>query len=91
MKTAVATPKTPYPDDEFVKNLMDSTQTHDQWLAFVRFGLNTLLRDQKLLMTLIVTEAQREAARRGSEGPTVIFAQIFEELDLKLVVAGGNQ
>lgn len=70
----------------WVKDLMDATENHEQWLATVRFGLGTLLKNQELLMTIIVTEAQREEARYGPQAPHGYVSTILDELNLKFVV-----
>lgn len=57
--------------ENFAINLTDSAKTHDDWLCIVRFGLKTLLEDQRLLIEVIVREAQRMHDRTGIEGRVV--------------------
>lgn len=43
--------------------LCKMTTTHEQWLALVKFGMPTLLKDQEVLMECLFMEAEREAHR----------------------------
>lgn len=54
----------------------------------MRFGMNTLLGDQLVLIDCIFTEAKREKERndkpRNQQEVPVIAWEIFEELELKI-------
>lgn len=79
--------------ETFAVTLTDSTKTHDEWLAVVRFGLSTLMENQSLLIEVIVREAQREAERFNKERVTGLHlpsdevASILLHLGLKLSLA----
>lgn len=69
--------------------LCRQTKTHEEWLTVMRFGMNTLLDDQLVLIDCIFQEAQREYDRkdkpRNSQDVQTIAWEIFEELELKIV------
>ena len=72
------------------KQLCNSTKTHEEWLSVMRFGLNTLLGDQLVLIDCIFTEAMREKTRgdkprNTQELPTIVW-EILDELKLKLTL-----
>lgn len=74
--------------EQMAKQLCNSTKTHEEWLSVMRFGLNTLLGDQLVLIDCIFTEAQREYDRkdkpRNTQDMQTIAWEIFEELELKI-------
>lgn len=74
---------------EIATQLCNSTKTHEEWLSVVRFGMNTLLGDQLVLIDCIFTEAAREKERndkpRNKQDVPAIAWEIFEELELKIV------
>ena len=76
--------------EQMAKQLCNSTKTHEEWLSVMRFGLNTLLGDQLVLIDCIFTEAQREYDRKDKprntqELPTIVW-EILDELKLKLTL-----
>lgn len=80
-------------DEQFVVDLMDGTETHEQWLSVVRFGLNNLLDNQALLIEVVSREAARVAERdtRTTVVASDFIADIFAELGLRFVpVTTGN-
>lgn len=68
----------------FVTDLIKNTQTHEEWLAVVRFGLGTLLQNQPLLIECIATEAERIAERAPTVTPTNHVVGILRDLGLQL-------
>lgn len=74
--------------ENFIRGLVQACETHDDWLVFVFYGLGTLLDNQRFLVELIVTEAERLAASGEPEAKASDAAPgILEELGLRLVVA----
>jgi len=73
-------------DENFAIQLTSQTQNHDEWLAVVRYGLNTLLEDPPLLIEIVVREAQRQLELGGDEGRVVAqqARTIFQELRLRI-------
>ena len=82
-----------FDQENFVVNLTDTCDTHEKWLSIMRFGLVTLLGQQRLLAELLVREAQRERERSAIPSHVVadhiakIIAKIIDELGLKFVLA----
>lgn len=74
--------------EHVARTLTAQCQTHEEWLAIVRYGLPALLEDQSILIELILREAEQEAARRGDDR---VFAYldytvaILQELGLRFV------
>lgn len=52
---------------EFVKNLVGSCATHEQWVSVMRFGLPSLLKDPRLLMECIASHAQHLADLQNAD------------------------
>lgn len=75
--------------ENFAITLTDQTTNHQEWLAVVRYGLETLLKDPPLLVEIIVREAERELQRCGIESHvTADHARaIFKDLGLRLTVS----
>lgn len=79
--------------EDFAFKLTDSATCHNEWLVVVRFGLPTLLADQKLLAEIIAREAEREAVRHNADRVTGLVAAseqvgpILARLGLKLTLA----
>jgi hypothetical protein len=71
-------------DETFVFDLMAQTESHDQWLAVVRFGLPTLIDKPELLIDIIAAEACRQAEKVPSHKASDHAGSIFAELGLKL-------
>lgn len=82
---------------EFVSKL-EQQADHEKWLYLVRFGLSELLQDQRLLASLMVSEARRmsQTAERkrisllSPEAPTAeeCFGELLGELNLRLSRCG---
>ncbi len=74
--------------EHLATQLCNSTKTHEEWLSVIRFGINTLLADQLVLIDCIFSEATREKERndkpRNQQEVPVIAWEIFEELKLKI-------
>lgn len=74
--------------EQLATQLCNSTKTHEEWLSVMRFGMNTLLGDQLVLIDCIFTEAKREKERadkpRNQQEVPVIAWEIFGELELKI-------
>lgn len=78
-----------HPDDEnFAVKITDDAKGHEEWLAIMRFGLGTLLKNQPLLMELIVREAERESKKNvaGHHLPSDEARHIMLELRLHFEV-----
>ena len=45
--------------EQFAIDLLTRSKTHEEWLAIVRFGMPTLLRESLFLMELITMQAMR--------------------------------
>lgn len=75
-------------DENFAIELTDKTDTHQQWLAVMSFGMDTLLKDPSLMMELIAREAERECGRHniGSRVVADDARHILTELNLRFVV-----
>lgn len=75
--------------EKLATQLCNSTKTHEEWLSVMRFGMNTLLGDQLVLIDCIFTEAKREKERadkpRNQQEVPAIAWEIFGELELKVV------
>jgi hypothetical protein len=67
-------------DTDMKKFVLDLTEHTDYggWLALMRFGMQTLLQDQKFLFNLILAENQKSSLEVGI---------ILSDLGLKLVLA----
>lgn len=72
--------------ENFAVDLAANTKTHDEWLAVVRFGLGTLLKNQALLAEILVAEAMREASKISTHKSSDEIARICDELGLRFVV-----
>ena len=73
--------------ENFAFDLTSKTNTHTEWLGVVRFGLGTLLENQKLLAEIICNEARQEAIRsNASHDASDHIASILAELGLKFVI-----
>ena len=70
--------------EEFVSELANQCKTHEQWVSLVRFGLPTLLKEQSLLMKIIVLESERRSSDTFSL--PLRANQILGELGLRLTV-----
>jgi hypothetical protein len=78
-------------DDNFAIELTDAAKTYDEWLSIVRFGLPTLIKDQNLLMEVIVRRAQilcdENKIHVGHRVVADDAAVILEELNLKFIAS----
>ncbi len=76
-------------DENFAIELTDKTKDHQQWLAVMQFGLETLLKDPALLMELITREAIRECDKHQTGGRVVAddARHILTELNLRFVIS----
>ena len=73
--------------ENFAVNLTAKCKTHDEWLSVVRFGLATLLENQRVFAEIIVSEAQRCAESVPDHKPSDHIGSILCSLGLKLSVA----
>lgn len=75
---------------QFAIGLTNNCKTHREWLAVLNFGLDRLLKNQPLLIEIIVCEAARQLDRK--KVPSFPIADevslIFTELGLHLSVTG---
>jgi len=77
--------------ENFSRTLTEQCQTHEEWLAVVRFGLQELLREQSLLVELLFAEATREAERGNHQRQTDEELDcILQELGLRFVIDPGT-
>lgn len=77
--------------ESFALTLTDRCQTHSEWLAVVRYGMGTLLEDQRILMEVITREAMCELERAKGRTPVPYYrvvCGILQELNLHLEVCG---
>lgn len=74
--------------EQFAVDLTDKCDTRFQWLAVMRFGMETLLKEPKLLMELVVRRATREREESKSNSKCVadFAAELISVLGLKFVV-----
>jgi hypothetical protein len=74
--------------ENFAVELTDKCENRAQWLSVMRFGLETLMKEPKLLMELVVRRASRELAESQSVTKVVadFAADLLSELGLKFVV-----
>ena len=72
--------------ESFAVNLTDQSETHDDWLSIVRYGLGTLTENQPLFFEIIWREVAKMQKRHGITGRVVAddARQIFQELDLRI-------
>jgi hypothetical protein len=77
--------------EDFAVTLTDQAKTHGEWLSIVKFGLPTLMQDQKLLMEIIVRRAQVVCDQNKKHVPHRVVADdawvIMDELGLKFDLA----
>lgn len=73
----------------FVIQLTDAAKSYEEWLSIMRFGLNTLLENQLLLMECILREATRQNERSKIKTRVVVAEarQIMEELGLRFCMS----
>lgn len=74
--------------ENFAVELTDKCENRVQWMSVMRFGLETLLKEPKLLMELVVRRASRELEESKSVTKVVadFAADLLSELGLKFVV-----
>jgi hypothetical protein len=75
--------------ENFAVTITDTCNTHQEWLAVVRYGLGSLLENQPLLIEIIVREAVREIERGHMPSSHVAADEarrIFQELGLRFEV-----
>ncbi len=79
---------TSFEREQFAVDLTDKCPDKKQWLAVMRFGLDSLLKDPKLLMDLIARRAVREKfeTKTDIKAVSAFAAEILGELGLKFVV-----
>jgi len=67
--------------------IADKTQTHDQWLVLMKFGLRTLLQHQDVLLMCLTDEALKEMSRQGNGSLPMseLIAKIMQELELRFI------
>jgi hypothetical protein len=71
---------------EFVLDHAGQAQTHEDWLTFVRFGRETLLKDPGFMARIIGDEVDREIERdQSGDGPAETWARILRSLNMELV------
>lgn len=63
--------------------LCRKTNTHEEWLALIAFGMPTLIKDQEVLMECIFFEAEREAARvKGAKFGPLWVSRVMADANL---------
>jgi selenophosphate synthase len=78
---------------EFVSWLVGGCKTHTEWLTVISYGLPTLLKDQDVLVEVIINEAKRLAEHDEGQGivetasPAEAVMRILDELGLRLTLA----
>lgn len=65
-------------DKDFAIELTDKCRTDAEWLAVMRFGLDTLLKNPRVLMECIARRA--EVLKQQSEFPSKVAADFAAEL-----------
>lgn len=78
--------------EHVAKTLTANCGSHEEWLAIVRYGLQTLLEDQEIFIELLMREAQKEADRKGDDRPFAHIeyaVEILAELGLRFVTTAG--
>ena len=73
--------------DSFIDDLLAASPDHDKWVAIVRFGLPTLLDDQRRLVELVIREAGRLELKGTERDAAGLVVGILNELGLRLVPA----
>lgn len=75
-------------DENFAVELTDKCENRAQWLSVMRFGMDTLMKEPKLLMELVVRRASRELeeSKPGAKVVADFAADLVSELGLKFVV-----
>lgn len=70
---------------EIGKKLCEQAETHEEWLAVVKFGLERFLENQTMLVEVITTEVKR-LQERAADDPslTPYFNEILAELNLQI-------
>ena len=73
---------------QFAIGLTDNCKTHKEWLAVLNFGLDRLLKNQPLLIKIIVCEAMRQLDHKKMPSSSIAdeASLIFTELGLHLSV-----
>lgn len=74
--------------ENIATRLCNATNTHEEWLAVTRFGIDALIGDQITLIECVITEARREKERgdkpRNKQEVPAIAWEILEELELEI-------
>lgn len=75
--------------EKFIKTLISAACDHEAWLQIVRFGMQTLLKDQDVLFRVIMDEVEHRLVGDDPEKFRVCaaFQQIFDELGLSFKLA----
>ena len=79
--------------EQFAVDLTDRTPEKSQWLAIMRFGMDSLLKEPKLLMELIVRRAVREhdESMIVSKQPSDFAVELVGQLGLKFAVTSTEE
>lgn len=70
----------------FIENLEKACKTHDDWLALINFVMPAILKDQLVLIEVVIREAERQVERGKGAGQPIagdVF-DILSELGLRL-------
>lgn len=66
--------------------LKELTRTHEEWLAFMRYGMPTILGIPGFLFELLAEEAEKVAAHSGGDKSAAdALRDILAELELQIV------
>lgn len=72
---------------DFIIKLSEQIKNHEDWLIFVKFGLAQLLKDQDVLIEILMNEAQKELKKINITHFTLadIINKLMNELKIKIV------
>jgi hypothetical protein len=86
-KTAERVDPTYSPDFEhFVRDMAERIHDEEDWLAFLEFGMGTLLESPSLLLDLVVARAELGRVGRGANiGDAMLY--LFDQLGVALTFA----
>jgi hypothetical protein len=70
---------------KFISDIDKQCQSHEDWLVLVRYAMDTLLKDQDVLIELLAREAVRQAGRSRAAGHLRVeeLRTVMGELELR--------
>jgi hypothetical protein len=78
---------------KFISDIDHQCQSHEDWLALVRYAMDKLIEDQDVLTELIAREAVRQAGRSREAGHLRVqeLRGVMAELGLRLTATDGGR